>query len=89
MYKIPPKPLGNAVPLLGPESTTTELPSMLPSVSVSFAITFIRIGVSSDVRTVSLTALGGSFTGVTVIGTYTVSHSTGIPSSQTMIQAVS
>ena len=40
--------------------------SVSPSTSVSFARTFTSVKLSSATVAVSLTALGGSFTGVTV-----------------------
>ena len=47
--------------------------SASPSASVSFATTLIATGVSSFVETESLTAVGGSLTGVTVTLTVPVS----------------
>ena len=77
----------DTVPFVGPPITATEPGFKVVSMSLSLFRTEIASGLSSIVVTLSFTAFGASFLGVTVIGTITVSQAPAW--SQTITQSVS
>ena len=70
-----PSPFTTTEPLVGPEITVTLAGSMVPSRSVSLAVTAMTTGVSSSVVALSSLATGRSFTSVTVMVTTAISQS--------------